>query len=498
MKAIRIDPITRLEGHGKIDIVIDDEGNVADCFFIVPELRGFEQFCVGRPVEEMPRITSRICGVCSEAHHLAAAKACDATFHVTPPPAGRKLRELLYSAFFVGDHATHFYILAAPDFVLGPDAPPAERNVLGLIRKVGLDAGKAVIQARAAAHEIVRIIGGKTVHMVTAIPGGMAKPLTAEERERIITLAKALLEFSQFTVDILNRVVLANPGYVDLILSDTYTHATHSMGTVDAHNHVNFYDGKIRVVDPSGTEVAKYAAHDYLAHVAERVERWSYLKFPYLKARGWKGLVDGPDSGVYRATPLSRLNAADGMATPRAQAEYERFYETFTQDRSGRTPVHHTLATHWARIVELVYAAERTVELATDEEILDPNVRTLPTETPTEGVGCVEAPRGTLTHHYVTDARGILTRVNLIVGTTNNHAAICMSVKKAAQGLIHKGVEVTEGLLNRVEMAFRAYDPCFACATHSLPGQMPLTVRLRNLRGEILAERSRDRTTLPT
>ncbi len=492
MKTIHIDPITRLEGHGKIDIFLDDEGDVKDCFFIVPELRGFEQFCVGRPVEEMPRITTRICGVCSEAHHLAAAKACDATYHVDPPPAAKKLRELLYSAFFTGDHATHFYILAAPDFVLGPDAPPAERNILGLIEKVGLEAGKTVIAARAAAHEIVEILGGKTVHMITAMPGGIAKGITPEQRDRIVELAKQLNEFAKFTVDILDKVVLANKQYVDLILSDTYTHKTHYMGTVDANNHINFYDGLIRVVDPGGQEVVKYAAKDYLSHVGEHVEQWSYLKFPFLKKLGWQGFQDGPDSGVYRATPLSRVNAADGMATPVAQAEYERFYETLTKDKTGRTPVHQTLATHWARIVEMVYAAERTLELATDEEILEPEVRIVPTETPDEGIASVEAPRGTLTHHYVTDERGILQKVNLIVGTTNNHAAICMSIKKAAQGLIRKGVEVTEGLLNKIEMAFRAYDPCFGCATHALPGQMPMTVRMRRANGEVLSEMTRD------
>lgn len=492
MKTIHIDPVTRLEGHGKIDIFVDDDGKVADCFFIVPELRGFEQFCVGRPAEEMPRITTRICGVCSEAHHMAAAKACDALFHVEPPPAARKLRELLYTAFFVGDHATHFFILAAPDFVLGPDAPPAQRNILGLIQKVGIDAGRCVISARAAAHEIVKILGGKTIHMVSAIPGGVSKRITPQERDRIVELARQLCEFGKFTVDILNKVVLADARYLDMILSDAYAHQTCYMGTVDQHNHVNFYDGRIRVVGPDGAEVTKYDARDYLAHVGEHVEKWSYLKFPFLKARGWRGFVDGPESGVYRATPLSRLNAAQGMATPLAQAEYQRFYETLTKDKSGRTPVHQTLATHWARVVELVYAAERTLELATDEEILSDNIRTVPTETPDEGVGSVEAPRGTLTHHYVTDERGILRKVNLIVGTTNNHAAICMSIKKAAQALIRKGTEITEGLLNRVEMAFRAYDPCFGCATHALPGNMPMIVRLRDLRGAVLAEKRRD------
>ena len=491
MTRITIDPITRLEGHGKIDIFLDDEGGVADCFFIVPELRGFEAFCVGRPVEEMPRITSRICGVCSEAHHLASAKACDDVYRVDIPSAAKKLRELMYSAFFAGDHATHFFILAGPDFVMGPDAPPAERNILGMIHKLGIDVGKTVIGARAAAHEIVKTLGGKTIHMVTSIPGGVTKGLTEEERERVVANAKLLLDFGTFTVGILNDVVLANPAYLEMILSDTYTHRFHSMGTVDANNHVNFYDGMIRVVDVDGSELVKYHPRDYLDHVAEHVEPWNYLKFPFLKQKGWQGFTDGADSGLYRATPLARLNASDGMATPLAQAEYERFYETLTGDKTGRTPVHQTLATHWARVVELMYAAERTLQLATDDEITSEDIRVLPTQTPTEGVGSVEAPRGTLTHHYVTDGRGILQQVNLIVGTTNNHGPISMSIKKAAEGVIKRGVAVTEGVLNRIEMAFRAYDPCFACATHSLPGQMPLVVRVRAPDGTVLAEGGR-------
>jgi F420-non-reducing hydrogenase large subunit len=493
MKKIEIDPITRLEGHGKIDIFLDDEGEVADCFFIVPELRGFEAFCVGRPVEDMPRITSRICGVCSEAHHMAAAKACDDTYHVAIPPTARKLRELMYSAFFTGDHATHFYILGGPDFVMGPEAPPAERNILGMIHKLGIDTGKVVIGARAAAHEIVKILGGKTIHMVTSIPGGVTKGLTEEERLEIVDHAKQLLEFGKFTLQILDDVVLANQDYLDLILSDTYTHRFHSMGTVDENGHINFYDGEVRVVDTEGAEIAQYHPRDYLDHVAEHVEPWSYLKFPFLKAKGWQGFTDGVDSGVYRASPLSRLNAAKGMATPLAQEQYERYFKTLTGDPTGNTPVHQTLATHWARVVELIYAAERTMELALDEDITNPDIRAVPTETPTEGIGSVEAPRGTLTHHYITDERGVLQKVNLIVGTTNNHASISMSIKKAAQGLIHKGVEVTEGVLNKIEMAFRAYDPCFACATHSLPGQMPIIVRIRDADGTVLKEMGRDR-----
>jgi len=227
------------------------------------------------------------------------------------------------------------------------------------------------------------------------------------------------------------------------------------------------------VVDTEGKEFAKYAPREYLEHVAEHVEPWSYLKFPYLKKVGWKGLVDGQDSGVYRATPLSRLNAADGMATPLAQAEYERMYSTL-----GGKPVHATLATHWARIIELLYAAERLLELSLDPEITGPDYRIIPTATPDEGVGIVEAPRGTLTHHYITNEHGVVQKVNLIVGTTNNNAAISMSIKKAAQGLIKGGAEISHGLLNKIEMAFRAYDPCLACATHSLPGQMPLEVKV--------------------
>jgi F420-non-reducing hydrogenase large subunit len=486
MQKIAIDPITRLKGHGKIIIFLKDDGEVGNCYLQVPELRGFERFCVGRPVEEMPRITTRICGVCPEAHHMASAKACDAVFHVNPPPAAKKLRELLYSAFYVGDHTLHFYALGGPDFVVGPDAPPAERNILGVIRKAGLDAGKKVIELRKRAQRVVSIIGGKAIHPVTALPGGVAKPITKEERDEILQHAQFFVEFGKFTLGLFNDIVLKNPAYVDLILSDTYTHHVYSMGTVDEQNKVNFYDGQIRVVDPEGNEFVKFHPQDYLGVLEEHVEPWTYLKFPFLKEVGWKGFVDGKDSGVYRATPLSRLNASEGMATPVAQEHYESMYATL-----GGKPVHQTLATHWARVIELMYAAERAVELANDEEILSTHTRTIPTATPSEGVGCVEAPRGTLYHHYVTDEKGLLQRVNLIVGTTNNHAPISMSIRKAAFGLIQKGGEITDGVLNRIEMAFRAYDPCLACATHALPGEMPLEVQVFDSHGKLLTSRKR-------
>ncbi len=479
MNRITIDPITRLEGHGKIEIFLDEQGEVANAYLQIPELRGFEQFVVGRPVEEMPQITNRICGVCPEAHHMAAAKAIDAVYGVTPPPAARKLRELLYSAFYVTDHTTHFFALGGPDFIMGPDAPVAERNILGVIHKVGLEIGSQVIQARKYGHRVIEIIGGRKIHPATAIPGGMTKCLSEEERQEIETMGRWAVEFAQFALGLFDEIVLGNPEYRDLILSDIYTHRTYYIGLVDAENRVNFYDGMVSVVSPEGERIGKYAPNEYREWIAEHVEPWTYLKFPYLKKIGWKGFVDGVDSGVYCATPLSRLNASDGMATPLAQEQYERFFETL-----GGKPVHHRLATHWARLIELLYAAERWVELATDPEITSPKVHTVPTAPPSEGVGIVEAPRGTLTHHYWTDERGIITKANLIVGTTNNYAPISMSITKAARAFIRAGEVVTEGLLNRIEMAFRLYDPCMSCATHSLPGQMPLEVVIRDARGK--------------
>ena len=483
MKRISIDPITRLEGHGRIEIFLNDDGNVENVYFQVPELRGFEKFCEGHPVEELARITTRICGVCPEAHHMASAKAADAVYHVEIPSAAKKLRELLYSAFYVTDHTTHFYILAGPDFIMGPEADPKIRNILGVIGKVGQEIGLQVINTRHRCHEIIKILGGRTIHPVCALPGGVSKQLTEEERQEVESIARDTVEFGKFSLKLFDDIVLGNKEYLDLVLSDAYAHQTYSIGTVDSNNYVNFYDGDLRVVDQKGKEYAKFKVADYQDHLAERVEPWTYLKFPYLKNIGWKGLVDGMESGVYKATPLSRLNAADGMATPLAQEQYDRMYSTL-----GGKPVHATLATHWARLVELLYAAERLLELATDPEITSDNIRTIPTEIPTEGVGCVEAPRGTLIHHYITDEKGLVKKVNLIVGTTNNNAAICMSLKKAAQGVIQAGKQVNEGLLNLIEMAFRAYDPCLACATHSLPGTMPLLVNIWDKNGDLLEQ----------
>lgn len=471
MKKIVIDPITRLEGHGKISIFLDDAGEVENVYFQVPELRGFELFCQGRPVVELPRIVSRICGVCSAAHHLASGKAVDDVYKVEPSITAKKLREMFYAAHYIHSHIAHFYFLAAPDFVMGPQADPATRNILGVVGKVGQEIGIQVIEHRAIAQDIQTILAGKAVHPVWTLPGGVSKGLKEDERKEIEEKAKSCVEFSKFSLKLFEDVVLKNQSYVDLILSDPFTTVTNYMGLVDKDNKVNFYDGDIRVVDPEGKEIAKFKPAEYLDYIAEHVEPWSYLKFPFLKKIGWHGLKEGKESGIYRAAPLARLNVADGMATPLAQEAYEKYLETL-----GGKPIHSTLASHWARLVELLYASERLLELSRDPEITSSDIRIIPQEIPKEGVGVVEAPRGTLFHHYQTDEKGMVTKLNLIVGTTNNHAPICMSLKKAAQGVIKAGAEVTEGILNTIEMAFRAYDPCFSCATHSLPGQMPLTV----------------------
>jgi F420-non-reducing hydrogenase large subunit len=480
MKKITIDPITRLEGHGKIEVFLNDEGNCERATLQIPELRGFEKFSVGRAAEEMPRITTMICGVCPTAHHIAATKTLDDLFKVKPTSAAKKIRELMYNAFTAEDHILHFVFLGGPDFVVGPTAPAAERNVLGVIGKVGLEVGGKVIEMRKRMRNVMRIIGGKPVMPTCGLPGGVSRQITEEERKTIIEAGEYGVEFCQVALQLFDDVVLKNKAYVDLITGDVYTHKTYYMGLVDDNNKVNFYDGMIRVVDPEGKEYAKFKVQDYLEHIREHVEPWTYVRFSFLKNVGWKGFVDGKESGVYRVAPLARLNASDGMATPLAQAAYDKMYSTL-----GGKPVHSTLAFHWARLVEALYASERVLELAKDPEITSDDIVNLPTETPKEGIGVVEAPRGTLIHHYQTDDKGILTKVNLIVATQNNSAAINMSVEKAAKALIKNG-DVPEGILNMIEMAFRAYDPCHACATHSLPGRTPLELNVYDSSGVLV------------
>jgi F420-non-reducing hydrogenase large subunit len=470
MKTITIDPITRLEGHGKINIFLDDHGDVKNAFLQIPELRGFERFSQGRRAEDMPQITSRICGVCPVAHHFASTKALDMAFHVDPPEAAKKLRELLYCGYIIYDHILHFYFLGGPDFIVGPEAPPAKRNILGVIEKAGIEVGKEVIKHRAYGQKITAILGGKATHPVSGLPGGVSKGLAKDEVKEIKEMIISCLHFAEMSLGLFDDIVLKNTQYIDLIRSDSYTLNTYNMGLVDKNKKVNFYDGKVRVTDQDGEEFLHFDGKDYTRHIAEHVEEWSYMKFPYLKQIGWRGLRDGKDSGVFRVGPLGRLNAAEGIATPLAEKQYKRMY-----DMLGGKPVNSTLAYHWARLIELLYVTERAKELIDSPDITSSHIRSPVGTVGGEGIGVVEAARGTLFHHYLIDKNGLVEKANLVVATVNNAGAITMSVRDAAKGAIKKG-KVDEGLLNKVEMAFRAYDPCFACATHTFPGGMPLTV----------------------
>ncbi|MEW5722589.1 MAG: Ni/Fe hydrogenase subunit alpha [Thermodesulfobacteriota bacterium] len=477
---ITIEPITRLEGHGKIEIFLDERGEVRDAFWQVVELRGFERFCLGRPAEEMTRIAPNICGVCPSAHHMAAAKALDDLYQVEPTPTAKLIRQLEYNAFFIEDHYTHFFFLAAPDFVVGPDAPPAERNILGVIGRLGREIGLQVIEVRKRNRRIIQHVFGKAPHPEGGLPGGVSRGLTEEDRKWIKETTDYSLEFAKKALKLFKETILDQKEYLDLIRSEAYSLKTYYLALVDENKKVSFYDGKVRVVSPEGKEHALFAPRHYQEYIGEWVEPWTYIKMNYLKKIGWKGLTEGAGTSLYRVAPLARLNAAEGMATPLAQHEYEIMFETL----SGR-PAHHTLAMHWARLICALQAAEENCTLAAHPLLTSKDIRNMRLKLKKVGIGCVEAPRGTLFHHYETDSDGLLTKVNLIVATQHNAAPICLSVKKAAREFI-KGPQVREGLLNRVEMAFRAYDPCLGCATHALPGTIPLAVTIRDAEGRVV------------
>jgi F420-non-reducing hydrogenase large subunit len=447
-QTINIQPVTRIEGHASISIDLDDSGNVRDSKVHIMSLRGFEKFVEGKPAEELPRIVNRICGICPWQHHLASNKAVDGCFGVTLPPAGRKLRELMQTISHSEDKILHFYFLAAPDFVLGPDADYSVRNVVGIV-KAAPELAKRVVQMRYMAKMILEKFAGKAIHPMAGVVGGFARAMVEDERKEILGKMKEMLDFALFTIDFAKTQVF--PRYLDAVQTLGVIR-TGFIGTVDQEGALNLYDGKIRLMKPEGSFV-DFDVKDYSDYLGEHVEPYSYGKMPY--ARSWnEGFsldVENP-KGIYRANTLARINVADKMATPKAQAELEEFREKF-----GR-PAQYTLLHHWARLIEEVYACEHAIELLEDKSITDPNVRAKVEPKAGRGVGCVEAPRGTLIHDYTTDDNGIITKANLIVGTTHNLGPINMSVNQAARELIKDGV-VNEGILNRIEMAVRAYDP---------------------------------------
>ena len=474
MKTIVIQPVSRIEGHAKVTIQLDDTGNVQDTRVNVIELRGFEKFCIGRPAEEMPRITTRICGVCPWSHHLASGKACDAVFGVEPPPVAKKLRELCNSIAYMEEHILHFYILAGADFLMGPDADPAVRNIVGIVGKFP-DVAKRVVQVRHMAAKMLEIIAGKAIHPDAVVPGGFSKPLLSEERDQVRKMANECFDLARFSIAFAKENIF--PQYLDTVKSLGVIE-TGFLGTVKDNGALSLYDGKLRLMTKDGS-YTDFPYDKYTDYISEHIESWSYLKFPYDKRAGAFSMDLESPNGIYRTNTLARMNVCDFIDTPLAQAELEEFRKTF-----GR-PVQLTLLYHWARLIELLYNAENAIRLLEDPEITNPVTRVKAEPRAARGIGCVEAPRGTLIHDYTTDANGILTNVNLIVGTTHNNAPINMSVKQAAKTLIKDG-KYDQGILNTVEMAIRAYDPCLSCATHKFDGTLAVRINIYDPNGQLI------------
>ena len=472
-KTLVIQPVSRIEGHAKITVQLDDTGNVADARVHVIELRGFEKFCVGKPVEEMPRITNRICGVCPWSHHLASAKANDAVFGVKPPPTGEKLRRLCNSIAFMEEHILHFYILAGPDFVMGPDAEYPISNVIGMVSAVP-EVATRVVKVRQMCARMLEIIAGKAIHPAAAVPGGFSRPLQPAERDQLLPMAEEALDMAKFTIAFAKSDIF--PKYLDVVKT-VGTLTSGFLGTVTADGAFDLYDGKLRLMMADGT-YEDFETQNYTDYIGEHVENWTYLKFPYAKQKGDFKLESGAPS-LYRVNSLARINVADYIPTPLAQKELEEFRANF-----GR-PAQLTLLYHWARLIELLHNAEVAVSLLNDPEITGRETRVKVTPRAARGVGVVEAPRGTLIHDYTTDEEGLITHVNLIVGTCQNNGAINLSVKQAAQKLIKDGV-YDQGILNTVEMTIRAYDPCLSCATHRMDGRLPVKMEIYGPDGKLV------------
>lgn len=448
-QTIRISPLTRIEGHAALDIQLDDAGDVADARMTVMSLRGFEKFVTGRPVEEVPRIVTRICGICPWQHHLASTKAAEACLGVTPTPTASKLRELCQMMATIPDKILHFYFLSAPDFVLGPDADPAARNVAGLVAAAPELATQAALMRYRTQMALERF-AGKVIHPVAVLVGGFSKHLTEEDRREFTALMREALDFSLMSVKLAREQIF--PKYVPLFRQlGEYPSAYLGLVNPDTGT-LALHDGVFRLMDQDGC-AEEFAPADYLKHLAEKVEPWTYLKFPYMRKAGRLVMDEAAPVGVYRTNCLARVNVCDSMATPLAQGELEIFRREF-----GR-PAHLTFLYHWARLIELVYCCERALELLADPGITGSDIRTQPIEPRAgEGVGCVEAPRGSLLYHLKTDHEGIVTAANLLAGTTHNNAGMNLSIRQAAKTAI-KGGRYDQGLLNTVEMCLRAYDP---------------------------------------
>ncbi len=474
MATITINPVTRVEGHGKITLHLDSDGQVNDARLHVTQVRGFEKFCEGRPYTEMPAITARVCGICPVSHLVASSKACDDIMAVRIPAAGDRLRRIVHLAQTVQSHALSFFHLSSPDLLLGMDEDPAKRNIFGVLGEHP-DLAAGGIALRKFGQQVIEELAGDRVHPHGIVPGGMQEPMTAEQRDAILMGIPESLDFVRRSLDLCK-------GIGDRFTDEIETFANFPslfMGTVARGGELELYDGDLRFVDEEGEVVADgIAAPDYRQWIGEAVEPWSYLKFPYFKPRGYP-------EGMYRVGPLARLNVADRCGTPMADEALEAF-RTIDGGKVALSSFHF----HQARLIEALYALEAMEQLLRHEDALDTRVRATAGVNELEGVGIAEAPRGTLIHHYRVDPNGLITWANLIIATGHNHLAINRGMLQVAQKFV-RGDQIEEGALNRVEAVVRAFDPCLSCSTHAV-GQMPLHVQLIGPEGAVLHEVRRD------
>ena len=478
-KQILIDPVTRIEGHSKITIQLDDAGEVQDAHFHVTQFRGFEKFCEGRPFAEMPSITARICGICPVSHLMASAKAGDALLAVHIPPTAAKLRRLMNLAQIVQSHALSFFHLSSPDLLFGMDGDPAKRNILGVIG-AHPQLAKDGIMLRKFGQEIIALLGGKRIHPAWAVPGGVSEALSEEKRDRILAMlpeAVTLIERTLFWLkDILEQFrdeIRIFGNFPSLFMGLVTPHAAGSQNALLEH-----YDGVLRFVDASGNIVLDSVDPvNYQEYLAEAVEPYSYLKSPYFKPSGYP-------EGIYRVGPLARLNVVDRCGTPKADAEWTEFRAL------RRGVILSSFHQHYARLVEILYGIEGIGQILNETDILDKHVRAFAQPNRFEGIGVAEAPRGTLFHHYTIDKNGLIKSVNLLIATGHNNLAMNRSVKQVAQHYV-KGSRLQEGMLNRVEAVIRCFDPCLSCSTHAI-GRMPLRIQLLGPGSELLDEIKRN------
>ena len=472
-RKITIDPVSRLEGHGKVTIQLDEADEVCDARFHVTQFRGYERFCEGRPFEEMPIITQRICGICPVSHQLASAKACDAILGVDIPETAKLLRKLIHMGQFIQSHALHFFHLASPDLLLGWDSDPATRNVVGVIDKFPEIAVKGV-RLRKFGQDIIKALGGKKVHPAFAVPGGVINPLSEADRDNLLTGFEEAYGTWRIANDLFKDWLEKNLEEVKSFANFSSYYA----GLMDENGCPDMYEGKLRVTGHDGTILSEFDPANYLEYIGEHVEPWSYMKFPFYRPLGYP-------EGFYRVGPLGRLNAADGMSTPKADEELKRYSDVSDNGLKGCS-----LFYHYTRLIELLHCLEKAEDLLKNDLISKTDIRTTADPANEEGIGVIEAPRGTLIHHYRADKYGTIKKANLIVATGHNNIAMNRSVQLVAKEYIHNG-EVKEGLLNRVEGAIRCYDPCLSCATHAL-GQMPLKIQIYISTGELLSELKKD------